>query len=269
MNPIFSDTKVITAHDLSLGYDAQHPVISKFSGVIERGQFVGVFGANGSGKTTLLRSLLGLLKPISGELNVLGHTPKQGDLNIGYMPQAIPTLQTSTSGSALLAATINGHRFGLPLLSKEAHLEIERIVTLVGAENLVHRPFMELSGGERRRLLLAQALLGNPPILLLDEPLAHLDPHYQHVLIELLVNIQKACGITLLLTAHDINPLLGAMTQMLYLAGGKAILGDTNNVINSEILSNLYGSPIEVIRHHGRVFVIHTNTGQVENASCR
>lgn len=265
MSHIFLD---ITARDLTVGYDAENPVISEFNGSIERGQFIGVFGANGSGKTTLLRCLLGLLKPIRGELNVLERIPKRGDADIGYMPQSVPNLQTATCGCALLAAVIKGHRFGLPWLSKDARLEIEKIIEFVGAQDLVDRPFMQLSGGERRRLLLAQALLGNPRILLLDEPLAHLDPHYQYILVELFVRIQQEFGITLLLTAHDINPLLGAMTKMLYLAGGKAILGDVDTVVNSEVLSSLYGSPIEVIRHQGRIFVIHSNTGRIENASC-
>lgn len=268
VNPMSYPFLDITAHDLSVGYDAENPIISGFNANIERGQFVGVFGANGSGKTTLLRCLLGLLKPITGELNILENIPKRGDARIGYMPQSVPNLQVNISGRALLAATIQGHRFGLPWLSRKARFEMEKIVEFVGAQNLMDRPFMQLSGGERRRLLLAQALLGNPRILLLDEPLAHLDPHYQYSLIELLVRVQKEFGMTLLLTAHDINPLLGAMTKMLYLAGGKAILGDVDTVVNSDVLSHLYGSPIEVIRHQGRIFVMHSNTGQVENASC-
>jgi len=258
----------IIATNLTIGYDLASPIIQHFNAEIPSNQFVGVFGSNGAGKTTLLRSLLGLLKPLSGELTVLGNTPTCGDKRIGYMPQGIPNVQINISGRALLAATINGSRWGLPLISKKNQQTIDQVVAFVGAENLIDRPFMQLSGGERRRILLAQALLGNPQILLLDEPLANLDPHYQHVMIDLLARVQKKFGITLLLTAHDINPLMGVMTQVLYLAGGKAVIGNVDEVVNNTVLSNLYGSPIEVIHYQGRVFVMHSQTGQVENGVC-
>ncbi len=259
---------IITAKNLAIGYDPQCPVIQQFDATIASGQFIGVFGANGAGKTTLLRSLLGLIKPLAGELSIMGHTPKRGDARIGYMPQAIPNAQTTMSGKTILAATIRGHRWGLPRLSQSERHAIDHVVVFVGAEDIVNRPFAQLSGGERRRLLLAQALLGNPTILLLDEPLANLDPHYQHLLIDLLSRVHKQFAITVLLTAHDINPLLGTMTQVLYLAAKKAVIGDVDQIVNNTVLSHLYGSPIEVFKHQGRVFVMHSNTGQVENASC-
>lgn len=261
-------TPLITAKALAIGYDPQCPVIQQFDATIPQGQFIGVFGANGAGKTTLLRSLLGLIKPLQGELTLMGHTPRRGDVRIGYMPQAIPSAHTSMSGKTILAATIRGNCWGLPRLSASERESIDRVVEFVGAKDIVHRPFAALSGGERRRLLLAQALLGDPKLLLLDEPLANLDPHYQHLFIDLLSRIHKAFGITVLLTAHDINPLLGTMTEVLYLAGGKAVIGEVDQVVNNTILSRLYGSPIEVFKHQGRVFVMHSNTGQVENASC-
>ncbi len=258
----------ICAHHLTLGYMKNQAVIQDFSASIEQKQFVGVFGPNGAGKTTLLNSLLGLLKPLSGSLEVLGKSPERGNAQIGYVPQLIPALNVAISGEALLKATIKGDRWGLPLLNHQELEQISRIVELVGAQHYIRRPFLQLSGGERQRLMLAQALLGNPRILLLDEPLANLDPHYQHVLVELLVEIQSRLGITLLLTAHDVNPLLSAMTQVLYLARGKAAVGTVKEIITSQTLSALYGSDIEVIEHQGRVFVMHKTTGYTENAHC-
>ena len=264
-----SDTvPIIQAHHLSVGYDPSHPVIHDFNALIQAQQFIGIFGANGAGKTTLLCCLLGLIKPIKGKLTVLSEMPICGHPQIGYMPQALPKLHPSISSAELLAATIKGHRWGLPFLSRQAKTEIQKVVEFVGAEDLIHRPFMALSGGEQRRLWLAQALLGQPKILLLDEPLAHLDMHYQHHLVELLIRIQKIWGVTILLTAHDMNPLMHAMTQVLYLAGGKGVIGSVADVINVETLSHLYGSPIEVIQHQGRIFVMHSHTGQIENAVC-
>lgn len=256
---------LITAQQLSIGYDPRSPVMQHFDGSIQAGQFVGIFGANGAGKTTLLRTILGLMPPVGGSLQIEQVTQKAG---IGYMPQSIPSVPSTISGEAILAASIQGNRLGLPWLPAAARQHIAQVVALVEAERLIDRPFAALSGGERRRILLAQALLGNPRLLLLDEPLANLDPHYQHSLVALLSHIHKTQGITILLTAHDINPLLGTMTHILYLAGGKAAIGTVEEVLNNTVLSQLYGSPIEVFTHHGQTFVMHRNTGQIENVVC-
>lgn len=257
----------ITASRLNLGY-AGHPVLRDCNFNIGSGEFVGIFGANGAGKTTLLRGLLGLLPVLSGGLLVLGKPPHRGHIDIGYVPQSLPNLNVGVSGFAILAATIKGGSLGLPWLNRAQREEIDRILELIGAQDFARRPFMNLSGGEKRRLLIGQALLGKPRILLLDEPLANLDPHYQYVLIELLKEIRQRLGLTLLITAHDVNPLLGVMTQVLYLAKGRAVLGGVEEVITSATLSDLYGSPIEVIRQNGRIFVMHASTGQAENVSC-
>lgn len=257
---------VILAEDVTFGYK-NHPVIQHFNGAIEKGQFLGIFGQNGAGKTTFLCSLLGLI-PCSGRLTVLGETPRRGHVGIGYVPQWMPELGVAISGKALLAATIRGNRLGLPIIQKRDRDDIEEVIALVNAQHYIDRPFMELSGGERRRLMIAQALLGHPDILLLDEPLANLDPHHQYALLESLEHIRTQTGVTLLLTAHDINPLLSVMTQVLYFARGKAVIGSVAETITSEALSRLYESPIEVIHQKGRIFVVHGNTGQPENVFC-
>lgn len=257
----------IIAKDLTLGYK-NNPVIEHFSGIVEPGSFLGIFGPNGAGKTTLLQCLLGLIKPFSGELFVLGKTPHAGNKNIGYVPQGLPKLNIPVSGRALLQSTINGTRFGLPILSRTAHEQVEHALTLMNAQNYADRPFMQLSGGEKRRLLVAQALLGSPQILLLDEPLANVDPNYQHALVQMLDEVRKTLNITILLTAHDINPLTSVMTNILYLAQRKAIIGTVAEVIRSDVLTKLYGTPIEVIHHDDRLFVMHRSTGKTENVVC-
>ncbi len=260
-------TIAICAEDLSVGYKNQ-AVVSAFCGHIEQGQFVGVFGANGAGKTTLLQCALGLLKPVAGRLLVLGKVPRVGNRNIGYVPQVLPAINVPITGRSFLLAILQGNQWGLPIVRAKHRQEVDRVVELVGSEHYINRPFMQLSGGEKRRLLLAQALLNKPKILLLDEPLANLDPHYQYVLIDLLKRIHRELGITVLLTAHDVNPLLEVMTQVLYLARGNAAMGRVEEVITSQALSSLYGSPIEVIRLKGRILVIHSATGQHEDAAC-
>jgi zinc/manganese transport system ATP-binding protein len=127
---------------------------------------------------------------------------------------------------------------------------------MVQAQDLARRPLAEISGGERQRLLLAQALLGRPRLLLLDEPLISLDPHHQRAVVELVRELQRELNIAVLFSAHEINPLLGALDRVLYLGGGQAALGTVDEVITGAVLSKLYGSPIDVVHLNGRVFVM-------------
>jgi zinc/manganese transport system ATP-binding protein len=220
-------------------------------------EFVGVLGPNGAGKTTLMRAVLGLVAPSHGSIRVLGQAAVRGNPAIGYMPQvrgAVATLRLS--GWDFVAIAIDGHRLGLPLLGKAGRVEVGRVLDLVGARELARRPLAETSGGERQRLLLAQTLIGRPRLLLLDEPLISLDPHHQHVVVELAKSLQAELGIAVLFSAHELNPLLGALDRVLYLGNGHAALGAVDEVITGPVLSRLYGSEIDVVRLHGRIFVM-------------
>jgi len=137
----------------------------------------------------------------------------------------------------------------------------------VGATSYADRPFTQLSGGERQRVMLAQALLGAPKILVLDEPLAGLDPRNQALLIDCVADVQKRTGAAVLFVAHDMNPLLHVMDRVFYIAGGSAILGKVDEVVNSESLTRLYGFPIEVVRAGERVFVV-SREGNVAELAC-
>jgi zinc/manganese transport system ATP-binding protein len=224
---------------------------------IEGGELVGVLGANGSGKTTLMRVVLGLVAPDTGTVRVLGGPTARGNPAIGYMPQT-RTLATShrLSGWTFVAGAAGGHRWGLPILSAEARRNVEWAIDSVGGTPFARRMLTELSGGERQRLLLAQALLGRPRLLLLDEPLISLDPHHQRSVLELVRRIQRELGITVLLSAHELNPLLDLVDRVLYLGNGHAALGTVEEVINGPTLSRLYGAEIEVLHHNGRIFVM-------------
>src|SRR5579872_1604433 len=220
-------------------------------------EFVGLLGPNGSGKTTLIRSILGLVPPARGAIAVLGEFATRGNPSVGYMPQVHRTFAgTRLRGWDFVASAVNGGHLGLPILSREDRAEIARVLDLVSATALAERPLFEISGGERQRLLLAQALIGKPRLLLLDEPLVSLDPRHQDDVVQLVKTLQSLLEITVLFSAHELNPLIGTMNRVLYLGGGHAELGTVDEVITTPVLSRLYGAEIDVVRVDGRVFVM-------------
>jgi zinc/manganese transport system ATP-binding protein len=239
---------------LTLG---RRPVLADASFAIRGREFVGLLGPNGSGKTTLMRAVLGLVTPRSGAIRVFGRPPTRGNPAIGYLPQ----LHRAAAGSRLrgrdfVASVLNGHRLGLPLCGRRGHAEVDRALDLVGVAALARRPLAEMSGGERQRLMLAQALLGRPRLLLLDEPLIGLDPHHQDEVVALVKALQEELAIAVLFSAHELNPLLAALDRVLYLGRGEAALGTVAEVITGPVLSRLYGTEIEVVRLGGRIFVM-------------
>ena len=235
-------------------------VLSAVSLEIATGAFVGVLGPNGSGKTTLMRAVLGLMPVSRGNIRVLGLAAVRGNPAIGYMPQNRSAGgNLGLSGWDFVAAVFRGHRLGLPFAGRAARVEVDRVLALVGADKLARRPLAEISGGERQRLLLAQALIGRPQLLLLDEPLASLDPRFQGDVIALTNSLRAELGITILFSAHELNPLLGAVDRVLYLGRGQAELGTVDEVITGPVLSRLYGADIDVIRAKGRIFVLSGN----------
>ena len=232
-------------------------VLKDVSFAIEPGEFIGVLGPNGAGKTTLMRAILGLCPPSAGRLNVFGRAPQCGNSAIGYLPQlrtVIPDLRVR--GLDYIASSIHGERWGLPSLSRADRAAIEATLDAVGARDLSQRALSDMSGGERQRLLLAQALMGNPKLLLLDEPLISPDARHQAVVIDVIKQVCRTRKITVLFSAHELNQLLGAIDRVLYLGNGHAALGRVDEVVTAPVLSRLYGTEIEVLRAGGHIFVL-------------
>jgi zinc/manganese transport system ATP-binding protein len=232
-------------------------ILSAASFEIRDGEFVGMLGANGAGKTTLMRAALGLIPVASGAIDVLDGPVARGNPAIGYMPQNRGAMSgLRLTGWDLVASAAIGRRFGFVRLDRATRREIDWALDQVGARDLARRSVGELSGGELQKVLLSEALLGRPRLLLLDEPLISLDPAHQKSIVETARRICDDLRVAIVFTAHELNPLVNAIDRVLYLGSGAAVIGRVDDVVTGPVLSRLYGSDIEVIRVKDRYFVM-------------
>jgi zinc/manganese transport system ATP-binding protein len=228
------------------GREVLHDV--RFS--IKPAEFVGLIGSNGAGKTTLLRVILGLLPATAGRVRVSA-------AGVGYVPQKIqldPDMPLRARD--LVGLGLDGQRFGIPFPSRARRKLVDEMLRAVDAEHLGNARVGNLSGGEQQRILIAHALISRPGLLLLDEPLANLDIASEQEVVALLGRIAKEQRIAVLISAHEMNPLLPVMDRIVYMANGRAASGPTDEVVTGEVLSKLYGHHVDVIHVHGRVLVV-------------
>ena len=266
VRPLTPPHAAIELSGVTLGYPG-HVVLRDASFAIKPGEFIGLLGPNGAGKTTLMRALLGLVRPLHGAISIFGTPARPGNPGMGYMPQS----RMAHGGSRILGRAFVasaaygprwGQRWGLPVLDAVARRDVAWALDMVDATALAARPLRDLSGGERQRLLIAQALLSQPKILLLDEPLISLDLHHQHAIVALARHLQATLDMTVLFSAHELNPLIGAMDRVLYIGGGHVAIGAVDDVVTGPVLSRLYGTTIEIVRASGRIFVVNDGPGE-------
>lgn len=223
---------------------------------VEPGEFVAVLGANGSGKTTLLRVILGQQKLSSGSVTFNGAPVSRGNRRIGYVPQQrLAEEGLPVRARDLVAFGFDGHRWGVPLPSRGRRRLIDSALAAVGASNYGSVSVSTLSGGEQQRLRIGQALVSDPEILLCDEPLLSLDLDGQRAVIEL-IEARRRNNIGVLFVTHDVNPILGIVDRVLYLAKTGYCVGTPNEVFRSDVLSKLCGVPVEVIRSRGQIIIV-------------
>ena len=231
------------------------------------GEFVALLGANGSGKSTLLKVVLGALPLAAGTARVLGREAGEANRSIGYLPQRRSyDPGTRLRGVDLVRLGFDGDRWGMPMSLpwgrsrarlRSARERVSAAIAMVGATSYAGRPIGQCSGGEQQRLLIAQALVRQPRLLLLDEPLDSLDLPNQASVAALVHDICRTQRVAVLLVAHDVNPLLPYLDRVVYLAGGHAVEGPVEEVINTETLTRLHGLPVEVLHaSDGRLVVV-------------
>jgi len=240
-------------------------ILDVVSFTIGRGEFTGLIGANGAGKTTLFRVILGLLAPASGRVRVGGGERSRRDM--GYVPQKfLLDPDMPLRGRDLVGLGLDGHRLGFALPSRARRRRIDAMLDAVDARGFGDARVGQLSGGEQQRILIAHALISEPTLLLLDEPLANLDLRSAQEVVRLLAGIAREQQVAVLISAHEMNPLLPVMDRIVYMAAGRAASGTTAEVVRSDVLSGLYGHHVDVLRVHGRVIVV-AGTGQDEHTA--
>jgi zinc/manganese transport system ATP-binding protein len=224
---------------------------------IAPGEFTGLIGSNGAGKTTLFRVILGLQPANAGDVLIARRSRARARKLIGFVPQKFlldPDLPLRARD--LVALGLDAQRLGLPRPSSARRMQVEQMLEAVDAVRFADTRVGRLSGGEQQRVLIAHALIARPRLLLLDEPLANLDLRSAHEVVALLARIAREQQIAVLISAHEINPLLGVMDRIVYLASGRAISGRTDEVVRADVLSKLYGHHVDVLNVHGRVLIV-------------
>ena len=259
-------TPAVAFRDAALGFGGR----TLWQGLtldIAPGEFLAVLGPNGSGKTTLIKAVLGLQPLSAGSLSVLGAPPRRGNRRIGYVPQQrLLDASTPVRGSDLVRFGVDGGRFGFPLPRRASRERTAELVAAVGATGFAGRPAALLSGGEQQRLRVGQAIADDPPLLLCDEPLISLDLANQAAVSALIDRHRRERDAAVLFVTHDVNPVLGLVDRVLYLVNGRFRIGTPQEVLTSEVLSELYRTHVDVVRVHDRIVVVGAGHEEHEHA---
>jgi zinc transport system ATP-binding protein len=232
--------------DVSFGYD-DRLILSRINLTVYEQDFLAVIGPNGGGKTTLLKLILGLLRPDSGRLTVMGRPPVNGAGVIGYVPQSIYyDRDFPLSAFEVVLSGLIGPRSFFPRYTKDDRQRVDEIMNTLGVTSIKQRPFGQLSGGQRQRVLIARALVSRPAILLLDEPTASIDPQTEKDIYDFLMNLSRS--ITIILVSHDVAFVHTYINRVACL-NREMVVNDADD-ISREFTNDLYHYPSKKIQHH-------------------
>lgn len=254
--PASTGDEVLSVQGISVSIGGRE-ILHDVTFSVSPGEFTGLIGSNGAGKTTIFRVVLGLQPAMGGSVQVAGRPRSLHNRLVGYVPQKVlldPDMPMRARD--VVALGLDGHRLGLPLRSRQRRHLVDEMLDSVGATAFAERRVGSLSGGEQQRVLIAHAMISRPRLLLLDEPLANLDLRSEQEVVGLLSRIARDHGVGVLLSAHEINPLLPVMDRIVYVAGGRVASGSTEEVVRPDVLTALYGHHVDVIHVHGRILVV-------------
>jgi len=259
-------TPVLEARGASLRF-GERVLWSDLDLTLRPGEFLTVLGSNGSGKSSLLKAVLGLQPLTSGTISLQGRPIAHGDRHVGYVPQQrLFSPGTPIRGRDLVALGVDGHRPGVRLAGRRATRDrVDEALAAVGGKAFAKRPVGQLSGGEQQRVRIAQALVSDPTLLLCDEPLISLDLHNQRQIVQLIDERRRLHGTPVVFVTHDVNPVLEMTDRVLYLAAGSYRVGLPDEILRSDVLTELYGTPVEVARVGGRVVVLGAPTPHTDD----
>ncbi|MFW0180595.1 metal ABC transporter ATP-binding protein [Rothia sp. P5766] len=244
----------ITGGGLSFGH---RTLWKDLSLSVERGEYFAVLGPNGSGKSTFIKVILGLTQLSQGKIAVLGAAAGLGNPALGYIPQqkALGT-ELPLRARDFVGLGVDGHRWGFRFKNRDYRAKVDSLLEAVGAQDYANVPVGLISGGEQQRLRIAQALANDPAIILADEALLSLDLNHQYAVSDLIHRYNRENGATVVFVTHEINPIIDHVDRVLYLAGGRFTVGTVPQVMRSEVLTDLYQTPVSVIHTKGRYVVV-------------
>lgn len=215
---------------------------------IPSGSVTAIVGTNGTGKTTMMLAELGLLPVSHGTVTVLGKPAGSMNRHIGYVPQSYAAdIDANITAEQSVLLGLTGTRFGIRPVTREQKAQARQAMQVVGLAGRERYRLSEMSGGMRQRVAIAQALAARPQLLMLDEPLANLDLASQHSLVHVLARLNREYGMTIQVVAHDLNMLLPILTGAVYLLDGHPHYSAMNEVLDSRLLTHLYGTQVQVV----------------------
>jgi zinc/manganese transport system ATP-binding protein len=247
---------LLSIQSASLEFDSKR-LWHELSLEVSAGEFVALIGPNGSGKSMLLKSIVGTQELSGGSISFLGGEPGSHNSQLGYIPQHRATdAGLPLKVSDCVGFGLDGHLPGLPVSSASRRQRIIEALERVDAGHLARETLGSLSGGEMQRVRVAQAIISKPKLLLADEPLSALDLNHQMRISELIDEQRRELGSAVVFVTHDLNPIIDFVDRVVYIAQGRHKIGTPDEVMRSEVLSELYGADIDVVRNQGRVVVL-------------
>lgn len=246
---------MIEFNNVDLGY-GKKPVLTSLNFNIQTGDFFGIVGPNGAGKTTLLKAILGLLKPINGEITFPDHG-KGYKKGIGYVPQhaSVDEIFPITVQEMVLMGRYE--KIGIFKRPKEKDYEtVKEMLKNVGIETLVDKNYRELSGGQKQRTLIARAMVGEPKTLILDEPVEGMDIQGEIAIMELIKTLHTEYTLTVILVSHDLNIVANYVKTLSIIDKNTLRLGPVDSILNEETLAKVYGIKVKIANISGQKAII-------------